>query len=76
MTLEHINPPNLVKATGYSHMVVAPSGGRTIYLSGKTGHDANRKLIGPGDHFAQTKQAFRNVGQVSVGRNAVPTAPT
>ena len=35
----------LLKATGYSHMVVAPSGGRTIYLSGKTGHDANRKLI-------------------------------
>jgi enamine deaminase RidA (YjgF/YER057c/UK114 family) len=66
MPKEHINPPSLFPSQehGFSQVVVA-SGRRTIYLSGQTAWDAERKLVGDTDLAAQARQAFRNV-QIAV----------
>jgi len=71
MTIEHITPPGLPKPVGYSHVVTA-SGGRTVYVAGQGAFDANGKLVGPGDHEAQTKQAFRNLATALDAAGATP----
>ena len=60
MTLERINPPELLEAHGYTH-VVRVTHGTTIYVSGQGAYTADHELVGPGDHYAQSKQAFINV---------------
>lgn len=44
MTLEHINPPELGKPSGFSHAVVGT--GRTVFLAGQTALDADGKIVG------------------------------
>jgi enamine deaminase RidA (YjgF/YER057c/UK114 family) len=44
MTLEHINPPELGRPSGFSHAVVGH--GRTVFLAGQTALDANRVIVG------------------------------
>jgi enamine deaminase RidA (YjgF/YER057c/UK114 family)/uncharacterized glyoxalase superfamily protein PhnB len=59
---EYLNPPSLFpsQAHGFSQ-VVAASGRRTLYLSGQTAWDAQRRLVGGDDLAAQARQAFGNV---------------
>ena len=60
MPIEHLAPPGLMPARGYVQAIVA-SGGRTVYVAGQGAYDAQGRLVGRGDHAAQTRQAFRNV---------------
>lgn len=60
MTIERINPPELMAPMGYSH-VTRVTGGTTIYVAGQGAYTADHELVGPGDHYAQSKQAFTNV---------------
>ena len=60
MSVERINPPGLIPPHGHSH-VVRVTGGTTLYLAGQSAFDAASQLVGVGDHYAQTHQAFRNV---------------
>jgi 2-iminobutanoate/2-iminopropanoate deaminase len=62
MPKEYINPPSVFRSLdhGFSQAVAA-SGTRTLYLSGQTAWDANRRLVGGTDLAAQARQAFRNV---------------
>jgi len=56
-----INPTGLYDPSpnGYTHVVVAPTQGTTVYISGQGGEDENEKLS---DDFAtQLKQAFANL---------------
>jgi enamine deaminase RidA (YjgF/YER057c/UK114 family) len=46
-------------AAGYSH-IVEVRGGRTLYIAGQLGLDAEGKLVG-GDFRAQIKQVFANI---------------
>jgi enamine deaminase RidA (YjgF/YER057c/UK114 family) len=55
-----INPPSLVKPTGYTHVVVAPDG-RTVYVAGQVAFDSTGQLIGSGDFRAQAEQVFQNL---------------
>ena len=71
MTIEHINPPGLAKPIGYSH-VVASSAGRTVYVAGQGAYDAKGKIVGPGDHQAQTTQVFRNLVTALEAAGATP----
>jgi enamine deaminase RidA (YjgF/YER057c/UK114 family) len=59
---QYINPPSLFPSQehGFSQ-VVAATGQRTLYLSGQTAWDAQRRLVGGGDLAAQARQAFGNV---------------
>ncbi|GAB1544376.1 RidA family protein [Scytonema sp. NUACC21] len=60
--LKLLNPPGLYDATknGYSHIAVAPSRAKTVYISGQFGSDENGNLISD-DFAAQMKQAFVNL---------------
>jgi len=55
-----INPPSLVKPTGYTHVVVAPDG-RTVYVAGQVALDSTGQLVGGGDFRAQAEQVFHNL---------------
>ena len=60
MHVERINPPTLLPPEGHTH-IVRVTGGTTLYVSGQGAYDVDRHLVGPGDYYAQTKQAFTNV---------------
>jgi enamine deaminase RidA (YjgF/YER057c/UK114 family) len=72
-----INPPSLVKPTGYTHVVVAPDG-RTVYIAGQVAFDSTGQVIGAGDFRAQAEQVFRNLRQAlsSVGGSLADIAKT
>ena len=67
MSLEMINPGSWSSPRGYSNGVVAPAGGRLVFVAGQIGWDANQKLVGE-DFLSQFRQALDNV--VAVVRSA------
>jgi enamine deaminase RidA (YjgF/YER057c/UK114 family) len=60
VTLESVNPTELPKPSGFSHAVVAPPGGRLVFLAGQTALDASGAIVG-GDVVAQFEQALGNL---------------
>jgi enamine deaminase RidA (YjgF/YER057c/UK114 family) len=56
----YINPPSLVRPTGYTHVVVAADG-RTVYIAGQVAFDSTGRLVGGSDLRAQTEQVFANL---------------
>ncbi|MBK7251883.1 MAG: RidA family protein [Gammaproteobacteria bacterium] len=60
MTIEHVQPPGLFKAEGFSQVVVG-TGRRLAFIAGQGAYDAQFQLVGRGDHYAQAVQAFRNL---------------
>lgn len=56
-----INPTGLYDPSpnGYTHVVIAPSSGTTVYISGQGGEDENGNLAS--DFPTQLKQAFTNL---------------
>ena len=62
MAKERINPPSLFRSLdhGFSQAVAA-SGRRTLYVSGQTAWDSERRLVGGTDLAAQARQAFTNL---------------
>ena len=65
MTQEPINPAALFPSLdhGFSQAVAA-SGRRTLYVSGQTAWDAERRLVGGVDLELQARQAFANLQAV------------
>ncbi|MBB3083698.1 RidA family protein [Geodermatophilus sabuli] len=57
--LERVDPPELARASGFSHAVVAQPG-RTVFLAGQTAMDAEGRIVG-GDVVAQFEQALGNL---------------
>jgi enamine deaminase RidA (YjgF/YER057c/UK114 family) len=57
-----INPPSVFRSHdhGFSQAVIA-SGRRTLYVSGQTAWDSEKRLIGAGDLERQARQAFTNL---------------
>jgi enamine deaminase RidA (YjgF/YER057c/UK114 family) len=58
-----INPPELVKPSGYSNGIVA-TGGRTLYISGQIATDGKGNLVGHGDVVEQYRQVLKNLWSV------------
>jgi enamine deaminase RidA (YjgF/YER057c/UK114 family) len=71
MAKEHVNPGSLFRSIehGFSQVVVA-SGARTVYISGQTAWNAEKKILGR-NLGEQTRQALNNVKAAveSVGGN-------
>ena len=65
MAREAINPPALFRSLehGFSQAVAA-SGKRTLYVSGQTAWDAERRLVGGANLELQARQAFANLRSV------------
>ena len=61
MAKEFLNPDSLFASleSGFSQIVVA-SGRKTVYLSGQTAWDANKRIVGQ-NCGEQTRQALQNV---------------
>ena len=69
MPKKHLNPPTLFPSLplGFSQIVTA-RGGTTVYVSGQTAWDPEKRIVGGNDLGEQTRQALRNI------RSAVETA--
>jgi enamine deaminase RidA (YjgF/YER057c/UK114 family) len=59
MTMERINPTQLVRPSGFSHAVSAPAG-RLVFLAGQTGNGADGQIV-PGGIVPQFEQALANL---------------
>jgi enamine deaminase RidA (YjgF/YER057c/UK114 family) len=66
-----INPPELERPPGYSH-VVEVRASRLIFLAGQAALDADGSLVGGADLEAQAERAFSNIASAlaSVGCTA------
>ena len=69
MHVDRINPPELIPPYGHTH-VVRVTGGTTLYVSGQGPYTAAHELVGPGDHYLQSKQAFTNLLNALAGAGA------
>jgi enamine deaminase RidA (YjgF/YER057c/UK114 family) len=70
---QRISPPGLfsTRGLGFTH-VVASAPGTTIYVSGQTAWDQDRKIVGGADLRLQAEQAFRNLRTALEAAGAVP----
>lgn len=59
--LEHVTPPGVAPAPGYTHVVVGT--GRLVSISGQVAFDEAGRLVGPGDPEAQARQVFENLSR-------------
>jgi enamine deaminase RidA (YjgF/YER057c/UK114 family) len=71
MEKKFINPPEISKPRGYTHVVTA-QGGTTIYLAGQVAFDANGNMVGKGDLRAQAEQAAENLVAALKAAGATP----
>lgn len=55
-----INPAELGAPSGYSHGVLAPAGGRLLFVAGQVAWDAERRLVAA-DFVGQFERALANV---------------
>ena len=60
MTLERINPPSLGEPRGWNNGMLAPPGGRVLFVAGQTARDADGAIVG-GGLAAQWERALANV---------------
>ena len=67
VSLLPINPESLGAPRGYSNGMLAPAGGRVLFVAGQIGWDEDQNLV-PGGFAAQFAQALANV--VTVVREA------
>lgn len=60
MTFQIINPPPLGTPSGWNNGMLAPSGGRLLFIAGQTARDASGRVTTSG-LVEQLKQALENV---------------
>jgi enamine deaminase RidA (YjgF/YER057c/UK114 family) len=60
MSIRHINPSGLFQMDGFTQVVTA-TGGRLAFIAGQGAFDKDFQLVGEGDYYQQTLQAFRNL---------------
>ena len=66
-----INPSSLGAPRGYSNGMLAPAGGRILFVAGQVGWDEEQRMVG-GGFAAQFAQALRNVVTVVRGAGGEP----
>ena len=59
-SLQPINPESLGAPRGYSNGMLAPAGGRLLFVAGQVGWDADQQLVSKA-FTAQFRQALKNV---------------
>ncbi|MCP5070272.1 MAG: RidA family protein [bacterium] len=61
MEIKRQNPDGLFALDGFTQVVTVENAGKVAYIAGQGAFDADFQLIGSGDLYAQTVQAFRNL---------------
>jgi enamine deaminase RidA (YjgF/YER057c/UK114 family) len=69
--LEKFNPPTVHDPAGYSHVTISAAG-RLAHLAGQCPLGLDGKVVGPGDHAAQTDQVIANCLAVLEAAGATP----
>jgi enamine deaminase RidA (YjgF/YER057c/UK114 family) len=67
---ERIQPPGLMKPTGYTHVVTAQ--GKLAFVAGQVSLDKEGNVVGKGDLKAQTQQVFENLKTALAAAGASP----
>jgi enamine deaminase RidA (YjgF/YER057c/UK114 family) len=79
MTYHRVNPDALAEPRGWTHGMLAPAGGRVLFVAGHVAMDAAGRVVG-GDMAAQWERALENVlavvavaggGPADIGRMTV-----
>jgi enamine deaminase RidA (YjgF/YER057c/UK114 family) len=69
----HISPPGLFSTDGLSFtQVVTSAPGTTVYISGQTAWDADRRIVGGTDLRLQAEQSLRNLRTALEAAGASP----
>ncbi len=63
MDKEILNPDQLAPARGFNHGIVV-EGGRTLYLAGQDGANADEEIVDPDSLVAQFEQVLSNLNAV------------
>ena len=63
MSKQIINPPQLAPPRGFNHGILCDRG-RTLFLAGQDGSDANGQIVSPGDVVVQYEQILQNLQAV------------
>lgn len=63
MSVQYVNPPELVQSPAFSHAVVVEQPARTVYVGGQNGVDATGAVVGVG-LAEQTARAVDNTRAV------------
>ena len=72
MTLQVINPASMSRPSGWNHGMLAPAGGRWLFVAGQTAHDAEGNVVG-GNLVEQWDVALGNVLAVVREAGGEPT---
>ena len=64
-----VNPPTLMKPSGFSHGYEVTQG-KTLYIAGQIAKDAAGALVGAGDVVAQFRQVCENIRLLLASRGA------
>ncbi len=59
-TTRFINPPQIARGNGYTH-VVEVSNSKMVFISGQVAFDPSGQLVGKDDLQQQTQQVFENL---------------
>jgi enamine deaminase RidA (YjgF/YER057c/UK114 family) len=71
MSLEFINPEMLGAPRGYSNGVLAPAGGRLLFVAGQIGWDGRQRLVSE-DFVEQFDRALANLVTVVIEAGGGP----
>lgn len=69
---EVIHPEGWAPARGYSNGLLAPAGGRLLFVAGQVAWDAQQTMVGPGNFVLQFEQALHNVVAVVRAAGGAP----
>jgi enamine deaminase RidA (YjgF/YER057c/UK114 family) len=68
---ERVNPPGLMKPTGYTHTVTV-QGGKLVFVAGQVALDKDGNVVGKGDLKAQAQQVYENLRVALAAAGASP----
>src|SRR5918911_4221044 len=71
MNFEFINPEALGRPRGYAHGVVAPAGGRLLFIAGQVAWDERQRIVSA-DFVEQFDRALANVLAVVQAAGGTP----
>lgn len=66
-----VNPPELGKPNGYTHVVIV-NGGKLVFIAGQVALNEKGEIVGKDDFSAQAKQAFANMKAALAAAGATP----